>query len=201
MRYVIKQLQHDIKMYDNFQSLNHMSDEFIKMINKICDELECNKAIFYKDHINYIRDMLSKSILNSLITEENNQTNSKSFDTIKSMYDNALEEVAISADIIKKANYSDNMKRLANFNISGVYLNSIIYTNDNAELIFDNIYLKFNSVTKLDIKNYKEVDIIGKSPVKVLYEELFLNENNTFEYNILFDEGELSIVFANMQFN
>lgn len=201
MRYVIKQLEYDIKMYNNFQSLNHMSDEFIKMIDKICNELEINKAIFYKDHINYIRDMLSRNILDSLITNKDNQTEPQNFDDIKKMYDAALEEVATSVNTIKKGNHSDSVKRLASLNMSGLYLKGIIASNNKIELVFENVSLEFSSVNKLDIKNYKEKDLIGKSATKVIHEELFLNEDNTYEYNILFTEGELSIVFTDMKYN
>lgn len=201
MRYVIKQLEQDMKMYNNFQSLNRMSDEFIEMIDKICNELEIDKAIFYKDHIDYIRDMLSRNILDNLITNKENQTNTQKFDDIKKIYDTALEEVATCVNIIKKGNHSDSIKKLANLNISGLYLKKIISNEDKIELIFENMSLEFSSVTKLDIKNYKEDDLIGKVTIKAIQEELFLNEDNTYEYNILFDEGELSVVFSDMKYN
>ncbi len=205
MKYITKELYHNMQIYSSFQKLNNEFDKFVKNFDTMCSRLELKTNLFrkYRGYIESVKSFFNEAILTNLVMadERPDTLNYKLYDKLIELEEDfdyelnvALNNIKVNNNNIINGNFSSNIKELVNFDIFSKELMSINSFDGKIILEFKDIVLEFYGVNTFNSFE------LGKLPIKALYSELILhNDNNKFEFNLLLLNGELSIGFSDVK--
>ncbi len=204
MRYITKKVYYSMRFYGYFYSnLNLSYEDFLqeeahayKCSEKHNEDTEIAKLTYEKNFQNNFNDHVFhyekvKSITfnkeNKLKTLESNiyyqlkDLQRKYVAQEKSLFQIVME----NATVLRNGDYSEGIRKLANLDKHDIEIISFVFQNTNLKVIFEIDQGICETYIFHTIENVNNMNITGTNNYHVAYEEIFMREDGTFEYNML----------------